>query len=913
MLTEEVLPSTPRLGERATPDLQERCAQVLATLAESDALARGDRDAFVALLTRRVAETLEVDRVGVWCFAEGGERLVCEAQWDRSCGSAEVPPPLAASECPRYFAATRSGRSIVVHELQRDEAVRAGVVASGVRSLLDVPLRLHGQLVGVVCIEHLTPRRWTRDEEQLGRSVCGLLALVLEAEGRASAESSLRDTEEEYGELVETMEDVLYVVESDGRVTSLNGAFERQLGWKREDWLGKHFAAFIHPDDVPQAAEVRRRIYAGESPIAAELRFRDSSGGWKVGELRARPRRVGDEITGVIGVGRDVTARNRSEQYNRVLLGIAKDVAGKLDLGTVFERALPPLADALGCDGAIVLREDPDDEESRAIADLGFSPAQSDLLRGMRFKRGFPFDGRLVRGETIVVRNRGEGSPLFVERVLAPLGIVSLTVAPLYATGQFYGSVVAWSSRENAFDADGVALTEAIARILTSAVGAAELFRLKQEETRLETVHARIAEEMISSLEAPVLLERLCRTTREAFDCDVVDAFLFDEPSDEFVPVGRAGESGASWDALRAVRLPRSTIHGYAERLVDEGLVRVSTSSGPDVATVMELFGVKTAMVVGLRRGSDLLGLLAIARKGDGDFSAADERLARRIARLASLGLANADLVSQLVSANTLKSEFVATMSHELRTPLNVILGYSDLLLDGAFGDLTDEQIDTVQRLSQSAGNLCELVNATLDLSRLESGRIEVDLVDVPVSQLVREVANAPAALPEGVEFHCEMDDDLGQLRTDPGKLKVAITNLLSNAFKFTGRGRVTLSVARRDDVIEFVVEDTGPGIPAALQDAVFESFRQGDGSSSRRHGGVGLGLYIVRKLVGVLGGTVDLESAEGVGATFRIRLPARGAPDAAADVRPMEVFTSPSTGVSLEEREALFPRRSVG
>ncbi|MDG2303618.1 MAG: GAF domain-containing protein [Candidatus Binatia bacterium] len=903
--------SSPAGGAPVTAD---RKARALAELAESNALARGDRAAFIAELTVLVADTLDLERVGVWSFDEDGGRLTCERLWERSRGRATSSQEFTAAECPEYFAAVRSGRSLLIADTEAESVLRfASKHLNGVRALLDAPVRLHGELVGVVCHEHVGgPRIWTREEEQFVRSVCGLVALVIEVEGRASAESSLRDSEQAYGELIESMDDVLYVVENDGRVTSLNSAFERLLGWKREDWIGKHFAAFIHPDDFSLAVEVQTRIFAGESSVALELRFRDSVGGWKVGELRARPRRTGEEITGVIGVARDVTHRNRSESHKQTLLGIAKDVAGNLDLATLFDRALEPTVSALGCDGGIVFRENPETEVSRTIADLGFAPEQSALLRSFEFPRGFPFGGRLARGETVVLRSWDEAPPKLVEQVLEPLGISSLLIAPFYATGQFYGAVAGWSTRPGAFDPAGVALAEAIARLLTSAVGAAELFRFKQEEGRLEAVQARLAEDMISLMDAPVLLERLCRATREALHCDTVHAFLFDEKADDFVPAGHDGHTAMPYDALQAIRIPRGPIGATIEVLEAQGLVHVADDD-PSLAPIMSVYGVAEGLLVPLRRGPELHGVLAIGWETSGpNFDSTDERIALRIGRLASLGLANAELVSQLESANTLKSEFVATMSHELRTPLNVILGYSDLLLDGVFGPLNEEQVDTMSRLSRSAENLCQLVNATLDLSRLESSRIHVEPADVAVDQLVREIVEAQVEVPAAVEFRLEQAEDLGFVRTDPGKLKVAVGNLLSNAFKFTDNGSVTLSVDVVRGGIEFCVRDTGPGIPLALQDAVFESFRQGDGSSSRRHGGVGLGLYIVRQLVGVLGGNVMLESPEGEGATFRLWIPAHGAPSRDGEARQVDMFKRPVvTGVSPEEKAALFPNRS--
>lgn len=885
-------------------------ARALEHLAQSDALAQGDLAAFLAEMTEQVADTLDIDRVGIWCFDQDGDRLTCAHLRDRSAGVLGPPERVPKAEFPAYFEAARLGEPVVSSDglpgAERPGFGGAGL--AGIGAALDVPVLLGGKLLALLTLECVEgPRSWTPGEQQFARSASELLAFVLEEDRPASAESSVFDSDEHYRDLVETMEDVLYVVSPEGRVTMLNSAFERQLGWKREEWVGKHFSAFIHPEDLPVAAEAQQRVLEGEKPIAVEMRFRASSGRWKVGELRVRPRRSGGKITGVIGVGRDMTARSRSERYNRTLLSVAKDVAGNLELGAIFQRCLPPIVEALECNGAMIFREEPDLEVSRAVADFGLDPMRSALLKEMRFARGIPFDGRLARGETVYLSEPSEAPVEIVATVMEPLGIGSLVAAPLYSSGHFYGCVAAWRTDFQGFDAAGIALAEATARLLTSAIGAAELFRLKKEEGRREAIQGRIAEDMISSVDAPLLLERLCRATREALGCDVALTFLFDADHDEFVASGHSGNIPAPWEAMRAIRIRRASVPKTIGRIERIGLAHVGQSDS-ELSAFLRLYGVSGCMLVPLQRGAHLLGVLAVGRRGERTgFNAVDQRVASRIARIASLGLSNADLVAQLERANALKSEFVASMSHELRTPLNVIIGYSDLLLDGVFGDLSEEQIDTVKRLSQSAGNLGELVNATLDLSRLESGRIEVDTADVAVGQIVREIVEAPMEPTPGVEFVQNIGPNLGFIRTDPGKLKVVIGNLLSNAFKFTESGTVALSIEKCDQDVVFSIADTGPGIPEELHDAVFESFRQGDGSASRRHGGVGLGLYIVRQLLGVLRGSIVLESVVGEGTTFHVTIPASGA----VEVRQVDIFKpSPDSGVSLEEKEALFPPR---
>jgi signal transduction histidine kinase len=226
--------------------------------------------------------------------------------------------------------------------------------------------------------------------------------------------------------------------------------------------------------------------------------------------------------------------------------------------------------------------------------------------------------------------------------------------------------------------------------------------------------------------------------------------------------------------------------------------------------------------------------------------------------------------------ANQAKSEFLATMSHELRTPLTAILGYTDLLLEETFGDLSDTQAHPLRRIHSNAQALLDLISAMLDVSRLEAKKVPVVIEEVRVAAVLEalQAESQEVYQRSPLHFGWEVETGLAPIRTDPEKLKVVLRNLIGNAVKFTPRGSITVKAVSRGEGIEVSVSDTGIGVPSEALAVIFEPFRQADESATRQYGGAGLGLYIVKQLLELLGGTITVESTIGWGTTFRVWVP---------------------------------------
>jgi PAS domain S-box-containing protein len=397
-----------------------------------------------------------------------------------------------------------------------------------------------------------------------------------------------------------------------------------------------------------------------------------------------------------------------------------------------------------------------------------------------------------------------------------------------------------------------------------------------REEADIAAALARVGQELISSLDAPVILERLCRVTTEVLECDHSTTWLWRAEEGAFVPIAGFVDPPEVWESLRLLKLPLDLIATHVERMSHDDLVELSVEGQSGLlAEILDYYETPIVLCMALRRGSEVIGIQTAARTDrTSTFSSPSRRIARGIAQLASAALANAQLVAELERANRLKSEFVSTMSHELRTPLNVILGFLEMARDPEFTE--GDRHDLYDRIDKASRELLDLVEGTLTAGKVEAGRDEARFETVDLAALWAEIGEACAAIPRaaGVALEWSRTVPATSLRTDPSKLRVILRNLVGNAVKFTESGSVRAEIALADGVLSTRISDTGIGIEPADQTTIFEMFRQADGSDSRRFGGTGLGLYIVKRFVTQLGGTISVESALGRGSVFHVRIP---------------------------------------
>jgi signal transduction histidine kinase len=294
-------------------------------------------------------------------------------------------------------------------------------------------------------------------------------------------------------------------------------------------------------------------------------------------------------------------------------------------------------------------------------------------------------------------------------------------------------------------------------------------------------------------------------------------------------------------------------------------------------------FGYRAVLSVPLLREDQIIGSLSFNRKAPGEFPPEVVDVLKTFATQSALAIQNArlfreiaDKSAQLEAASRHKSEFLANMSHELRTPLNAIIGFSEILAEKMFGDVNEKQTEYLQDILESGRHLLSLINDILDLSKVEAGRMELELseFDLPTAIdnaliLVRERASR-----RGIRLGSTVDPRLAMIDGDERKVKQVLLNLLSNALKFTPEGgRIDVGARLDGESAEVSVTDTGIGIAPEDQQAVFEEFRQ-VGTADKKAEGTGLGLALSRKFIELHGGRIWVKSEPGTGSTFTFTLP---------------------------------------
>jgi signal transduction histidine kinase len=592
-------------------------------------------------------------------------------------------------------------------------------------------------------------------------------------------------------------------------------------------------------------------------------------------------------------------ARQRREA--QVVAELARTLNASHDLDSVLRGVEAGAKDLCACDGIrIALR----DRGTREPVFRSWSHRGAEDQTVARIERGRGLGGRVI--ET--------GRPLRTSGVAPdePAGSgdgwttdvpggVSVMIVPITIAGEVEGLIRAERRTPGAFDDRDEAVLLQLAD--TAAIAIENLRLLRDERTaraEAESAEQRVAflvevgEVLSASLDYQTTLMSLARLTVPYLaDWCAIDVVQDD---DSFLRLAVVHHDPTRDEATRELRRryppEPGDAHGPAhvlrtKRSEFRPVVAAATvdARDEDHRRLLRELGLTSYMCVPLVARGRMLGAISFVHATAGRrFSRDDLGLAEAVARRAAIAVDNARLFRDAEAASQAKDEFLATLSHELRTPLHAMLGWTRMLRMGSLDERT--RLRALETLERNTRLQAQLIEDLLDVSRLITGKLRIDVQTVELAPVLDAALDAVRATAEakGVHLDTRMDPAVGPVTGDPQRLQQVAWNLLSNAIKFTpAGGRVRIDLAASDGHARIRVADTGAGIGADFLPHVFERFRQAEGASARGFGGLGLGLAIVRHIVELHGGTVRAESAgERQGATFTVELPL-GAPPGAA------------------------------
>jgi PAS domain S-box-containing protein len=644
--------------------------------------------------------------------------------------------------------------------------------------------------------------------------------------------------------IVESSDDAIVSKDLNGVIISWNLAAERMFGYTAAEAIGQSIRMIIPADRQGEEDMVLARIQAGQAITHFETLRQRKDGALVAISLTVSP--ILDEAGRVIGaskIARDISEREQAAVASRRLAAVVEssdDAIITKDLNSIITSWNPAaermfgysVTEAIGQSIRILIPGELQEEEDVVLAKIRAGE-------------------KIEHYETI--RQHRDGTRLSI----------SLTVSPIRTDK---GKVIGASK---------------VARDVTER--SRLLAATREHATNTEKL-SEVGAVVASTLERETIIQKVTDVATELTHAQFGAFFynLTDPKSGDtymlYTLAGAPREAFAQFPHPRATAVFAPTFHGEGPVRLDDvtqdpryGQSAPYHGMPPGHLPVRSYLAVPVKGVAG-----NVLGGLFFGHADVGVFTEQHERLALGVAAWASVALENARLYADANAANRMKDEFLAVLSHELRTPLNAIVGYSRLLRGNMLsGEKAARGLETLER---NATWLTQIVEDVLDVSRIVSGKIRLDVQPVELPLIVdNAVATVqPAADAKGVRIQTMVDPRVGPVSGDPGRLQQVLWNLLSNAVKFTPKkGRVQVRLERVNSHVEIIVSDSGVGIRPDFLPYVFERFRQAEAGTTRKTGGLGLGLAIVRHIVEMHGGTVEASSAgEGQGSTFRVCLP---------------------------------------
>ncbi len=805
-------------------------------------------------------------------------------------------------------------------------------------SWLGVPIKIGEQLVGIICVQAYCPYAYGEEEELLLSTIADQVAVAMD-NAWLYEETRRRAKDQEIVSRVARALNALDIEGAfpvlAKNLKSLTQCERVSIALLEE--TGEHFRMAVLESPFPSleqgvvlplsATAAAQDLLAGQPHLSPDLgaerewpaeqalyqsgvRSRINLpllvGGREIGSLNLGSRRPGpfwegclpvlEQVADALAIALENSHLFRAERAQRELAEALEEAAAALTATLDFEQVLDLILEQLG-------RVVPSDAANIMLI-------EGDEARVVRW-RGYERFGveTFISNLSLCVsdlpnlrRMQQAGEPVFVPDTSLSTDWVpianqewlrSYAAAPVVVRGRVIGYLNVDSATPGFFSQAHLGPLRAFADHAAAAIENARLFRAEQQQIRRLAVLAQVARTVATTLQADELLQSVAETIRRHFAYPMVGIFMLDETGESLVLQGYSGISIGPEELTTPWRYRQSVeqgVLGYAAR-TGQTYVVSDTRDDPYFYNPGEVT-ILSAMAVPIRDEGQVVGVIGLDSERLGDFDQADQSLVEAVADTVASGLRNvrlyeearlradelASALSQLEELDRLKDEFMQNVSHELRTPLSLIRGYAEFLERGELGELKPEQekpVSVIVRRARMLGDMVDDLTALLEAEALRLRHESVHLDHLIQDMLADFQAQAEAV---GLSLRAQIEADLPAVFGDPGHLARMLDNLIGNALKFTPEGgRVTVQVGQEDDQIVLEVSDTGIGISADQLERIFDRFYQVDGSTTRRYGGTGLGLALVKEIVQAHGGGVSVQSVLDQGTTFRVTLPAAG------------------------------------
>ncbi|MBD2534066.1 PAS domain S-box protein [Nostoc flagelliforme FACHB-838] len=895
-----VLAVTVDLNERKRAEEVSRCAAELDAFRVSltDALRPlADPVDVQATASRVLGEYLGVNRVAY--FEVRGANYVVERDYVNGVDALAGCYPID-SFGPKLLAAYRTGGAVSVSNVQADPNLSPeqhfAYAAIQIGAYIGIPLLKGGEFVAGLAVHASKARTWMPDELALTEEVAERTWAAVE---RARAESALRQSEQRFRLMADAVPQIIWTTDAKGRVEFFNKQWSKYTGVPYEPTTAAQVAAnFVHPEDSDRTMEALNEARRSGGIFSVEHRIRSAAGTYRWFLVRAEPYR--DQQTGEIvrwfGTSVDIHEHKRMEANLGFLAEIMADFAPLKTADEIMQTACARTAAYFNLSRCLLVKINDAMDEAEVVYDFGANDLPS--LVGTYPLTDFHTEDEvqeLAAGRVIVINNvatvprTSEAGDRF-----ARLQIGALVNASYISDGQWKFVLSAMQTKPRVWCNDEIELLQELSarvwlrieRACAEAVVAADL----RDMQRLRELSAwLVSEGDIQTLYQEIVSAAISLTRADAGSIQALD-----ESTQELVLIATQGIDQTVTDHFQRVSTNSITSCGVVLATGKRTFVDFDVPESEDLDGSLRLHlntGLISAQSTPLiSRSGRQIGMVSTHWRKHHRPSERELRFLDLLARQA------ADLIEQRQTSaereqllareqaaraeadrvNRIKDEFLAVLSHELRSPLNPILGWSTLLLGKKLDEAkTAQALATIQR---NAKLQSELIEDLLDVSRILRGKLSFNVAVVNLVSIIQAGIETVrlAAEAKSIQVEASLAPDVGLVSGDATRLQQVIWNLLLNAVKFTPNGgRVNIRLSSLDSHAQITVSDTGQGIEPDFLPYVFDHFRQANATTTRKFGGLGLGLAIVRHLVELHGGTVGVESlGVGMGATFTIRLP---------------------------------------